>query len=203
MLNTFSKYFSLIFQPLVVPSLVFLTLLHYYPLLHVNDQYYYFLLLLSVLFTFIFPALMLLTMYRLRWISTIDIVDRKERVIPYVLTTFFYGVMIWVMFVKGVHYTFIVSAVAMLLAILISFGITFFWKISAHLVAFGGLVGLGFRLCLNFYNSELIFLFLLSLIITGLLMMSRIHLKSHSLAQVYLGFALGFVVCFMSTYLLF
>ncbi len=203
MLSTLSKYFSLVFQPLVVPTLVFLTLLHYYPLIHVNAQYYNFLLLISVLFTFVFPAIMLLGMYRLGWISTIDIVNRKERIIPYVLTAFFYGVMMWVMFVKGVHLTFIISTGAMLLAILIAFVITFFWKISAHLVAFGGLVGLGFRLSLNFYNSQLIAWLLVSLVITGLLMISRIHLKAHSLAQVYLGFLLGFGVCYVSTYLLF
>lgn len=203
MLNNISRIFSYVFQPLIMPTLVFLVMMYYYPLVHLEEQYKYFVLLVSILFTFVFPALILLGMFKFGLIGTIDIDRRKERIVPYLITIFFYGIMTYVMISKEVHVSYVIAALSMITSILISWIITFFWKISAHLVAMGGLVGLMLRLVTNFYSPELVVWFIVALLLTGILMMSRVYLKAHTLAQVYLGFVLGGLISYLSTYLLF
>lgn len=68
--------------------------------------------------------------------------------------------------------------------------INLFWKISAHMVAIGGLCGMmiatSYRLQINLH-PVLISLF----IIAGLIAFSRLKLNAHDPSQVYFGFLLG------------
>ena len=203
MIDKFSKAYSYIFQPLIVPTLVFWLMFNFYPLIHVSEAYQHFLLLLSVLFTFVFPAFMLIGMYRLGWIGSMDIRDRKERIVPYLVTVFFYGIMLWLMYQKDVHVSYLIPVLSMIFSIIVATIITLFWKVSAHLVAYGGLLGLLCRLSFNFYSTTLVWVFILSILLTGILMFVRIQLKAHTLAQVYVGFLLGFMVSYLSSYLIF
>jgi membrane-associated phospholipid phosphatase len=198
-----SRILSYTFQPLVIPTLVFWLWIVYFPLFHVNGTYQYFLMIVSILFTSIFPAIMLLGLYRLKWISTLDIEDPRERFVPYLITLFFYGVQIWLMYVKDVHTLFLITTISMFVSIFIAMIITFFWKISTHMVALGGLVGLLIRLSINFYSFDIIVLLLVSILISGLVMSARVYLNKHTIMQVYIGFLLGILVSLISSYFIF
>jgi membrane-associated phospholipid phosphatase len=77
------------------------------------------------------------------------------------------------------------------LSILFILAISYFWKISAHLVGWGGLTGLIFILSVRF-NTDLMLLLIISLLVSGIVAFARIKLNAHSPSQVYAGFLLGF-----------
>jgi membrane-associated phospholipid phosphatase len=66
------------------------------------------------------------------------------------------------------------------------------WKISAHMGAMGGLVG---GICAVSYIAAInpVWVIVLALIFSGLVGISRITLKAHSLPQILWGFALGLI----------
>lgn len=67
------------------------------------------------------------------------------------------------------------------------------WKISAHAAGIGGVVAY-FLLFLSFDKNLEYLPYLISLIIiSGLIISSRIALNAHNAMQTYLGFVLGFI----------
>ena len=71
--------------------------------------------------------------------------------------------------------------------------ISYFWKISAHLVGWGGLVGLILILSLRF-NTDLMLFLILAILSSGFIGFARLKLEAHNPLQVYSGFLLGFVI---------
>jgi hypothetical protein len=69
--------------------------------------------------------------------------------------------------------------------------INFWWKISLHSVGAGILTGIVIVLSLKMMVPLTWFLIPV-IIISGLILSSRLKLNSHNVSQVYLGFATGF-----------
>lgn len=78
------------------------------------------------------------------------------------------------------------------LSILFILTISYFWKISAHLVGWGGLVGLVFSLSMRF-NTDLMLFMILVVLLTGCVGFARLRLNAHSPLQIYAGFMVGFI----------
>ena len=76
--------------------------------------------------------------------------------------------------------------------------ITFFWKISAHSVAIGGVLGLFFGLSIGVGNAALLYQILGTVILSGGVMTSRLYLDAHQPAQIGAGFILGFALNFFT-----
>ena len=78
------------------------------------------------------------------------------------------------------------------ISILFSFFINFFWKISAHAIGVGGIVGatlgISYRLMI-----DLRMILLFTIIAAGIVCYARLRLKAHEPTQVYAGFFLGMV----------
>ena len=83
-------------------------------------------------------------------------------------------------------------------ALLIALCINFFWKISAHMIGIGGLLG-GLMGVARIHLINPYLLFIAVLLIAGLLGTSRIFLKRHTPLQVYAGFSLGFMCTFVAS----
>jgi hypothetical protein len=77
--------------------------------------------------------------------------------------------------------------------------ITMFWRISAHMMAIGGLAGFVLALSVKYY-ADLMLLFSGLLVLAGIVGTTRLLLKEHNLGQVSAGFFAGFLILFFSLF---
>lgn len=75
--------------------------------------------------------------------------------------------------------------------------ITFFWKISAHGVAMGGLLGILFAFSQHFGNGLLMYHVLITVVLAGVVMTARLYLNAHKLDQILAGLLVGFEVSYL------
>ncbi len=131
-------------------------------------------------------------MKRKQLITTLEIKEQKERTLPYFMVFLYYLLTYTVLRNTGlpsIVFSLIFSGVVGAgLALLVNFS----WKISAHSIGVGGLVGAYSGLVLSRTSSSqlLILLWLLA----GAVLSARLILKAHTNSQVYVGFLSGFFV---------
>ena len=87
---------------------------------------------------------------------------------------------------------------AIAVAILITAIISRYWKISAHAVGIGGLCGCCALLNLHYLQPNLFMVLIVSILLAGIVLSSRVYLQAHTLSQVYAGWVLGAGVCVSS-----
>jgi hypothetical protein len=141
-------------------------------------------------FSFILPVINIYILYRLNRISSLKLEDQKERTFPYVLTSCFYFGLFYLFLDLSVWPSIKVLIFGGGLSILLTALINLRYRISAHMVGIGGLIGS--LIVVSYvlkYNSvpQISVLF----IIAGLIATSRLYLKAHEPKQVYSGFFLG------------
>ena len=83
-------------------------------------------------------------------------------------------------------------------ALVIALCVNFAWKISAHAIGIGGLLGAIMGVA-RIHMINPYWAFIVVLIVAGLLGTSRIFLKRHTPMQVYAGFCLGFICTFVAS----
>lgn len=191
MKDTLAKIISVIFHPLLMPLYGLLiifsapTLLGFIPFVQKK------VIILILLTNNILLPLSLLPY--LKWrkiITTWSIDDRSERIIPMALTSLFYFVTLYIILKYRIP-VFIKTVI--LATALISFTVTlinFWWKISIHSVGAGALTALIFVLSFKMHTPLTIFL-IPAIIVSGLVLSSRLILNSHSPREVWLGYLLG------------
>lgn len=152
-------------------------------------------------FSFILPVINIYILYRLNRISSLRLEDQKERTFPYVLTSCFYFGLFYLFLDLSVWPSIKVLIFGGGLSILLTALINMKYKISAHMVGIGGL--LGSLIVVSYvlkYNAvpQLSVLVLLA----GVIATCRLYLKAHEPKQIYSGFFLGFLTQ-ISVFLLF
>lgn len=143
--------------------------------------------------TAVFPAANVFLLYRLKRIPQITLSERKYRTYPYLITTVFYFGLFYLM--KDVA---IWSSVKLfILASAITVGITTLinmkYKISAHAIGIGGLIGAILSFSFIFQINLLLPLIIL-LLVAGLIGFARLFLQEHNNREMYLGFSLGILI---------
>jgi len=73
---------------------------------------------------------------------------------------------------------------------ILAFIINFFWKISIHMIAIGGLIGMLLGLAFTGIIANFYFI-IVPILIAGFIGYSRLQLKYQTPAQTYTGFLLG------------
>lgn len=128
-------------------------------------------------------------------VSDYDVSIRSERVFPYLITLISYLSACYLLFKYQMPWWIVKLFLGAVLSTFIAFFITLKWKISAHTMAFGCVIGGLFLVCLNEALNPLL-VFSISLFLAGIQASSRLYLKAHTLGQVCGGFCLGvFSVC--------
>jgi hypothetical protein len=187
-----SKIISVVFHPLFIP-LYGLAIIFFAPTL-----FFYFpykvkkILLLVVLTNNVLIPVSLMPFFRYRNIISSWVVEtRKERIVPLLTVSLFYSITSVIMFrlqvpglIKG--YAFSLSLVALLATI-----INFWWKISLHAVGAGVLVGTIIVLSLKMM-VPLTWLLIPAILISGLILSSRLMINSENVSRTYFGFITGF-----------
>lgn len=143
-------------------------------------------------FSFILPVINIYILYRLNRISSMRIEDQKERTFPYILTSCFYFGLFYLFLDLKIWPSLKVLIFGAGLSILLTAIINMRYKISAHMVGVGGLIGsLLIVSWLIRYNAvpHVMVLF----VIAGVIATARLYLKQHDHKQIYAGFFLGLV----------
>ena len=78
--------------------------------------------------------------------------------------------------------------------VLVATVITFFWRISLHTIGMGGIVGFFVEMIISHsFHQSMMVVFMITVILAGLVGSARLYLGAHTSAQVYAGYAVGFV----------
>ncbi len=187
-----ARVLSIVFSPFYTPVWILMVLFFYSYLQMLPIEYRLFLLFTVFIFTVFIPRLGI-NIFRMvmRW-THLQLSHREHRHMPYLLTICSYTVCLVVlsrinvvMFVRGVVMAAFVSQV-------ICVFINTWWKVSTHMVGMGGMVGALIAFSNLFYFNPMWYVCAL-ILLSGALGTSRIILRQHSLAQVIVGFIIGFV----------
>lgn len=152
----------------------------------------------AFLSTALLPGLFIYLLVRNGAAGDIELSDRRERAVPYLI--FLTSVLAFVYLSHRMLMPFWLLAllVGACVALAIALCVNFAWKISAHAIGVGGLLGAIMGVAesyrINPYGA-----FIIVLMIAGLVGTSRIFLKRHTPMQVYAGFCLGFICTFVAS----
>jgi len=185
------KIISIILHPIVLPTI---GVLFYFILIPNNFNSNQKLALLGLIFvtTYIVPLLILIFFKKFRLINSFKAESIQERKIPVALMIIIFYLLgntlkdIPNLFDMGV--LFYATALGLLLIYIL---FVFKIKTSIHLLSLG--ITTGFFFILNsLYNENLIVFVSCTLVLSGLLASSRLHLRAHKQNEVYIGFIIGF-----------
>jgi len=192
-----ARIVSMIFTPFYLPLLGLVALFFLSYLSQYQTSYKLMVLAVVYLFTILLPTLLIHLYRRYQGWSLIELGSKERRVVPYLISILCYFACLFIMEQMHVAY-FMRSIVACALIIQITCAlINVGWKISTHMAAIGGVAGALFIFSEVFRFNPTLW-FSLVVVVAGILGSSRMILRQHSLAQVVVGFAVGFVCAFFA-----
>ena len=196
-----AKIISFLFHPLFIPTFFFIYLMKHFPYEFAGITDWQMKLRFFGVFwlTAFFPAFAVFLLWRLKFSDSIFLRTQKERIVPYIITMFFY----WWMYYLSRNFTdqpevlkfffmgIFISTVAGLI-------LNNYFKISMHGMGVGGFATA--VLLTSFYyqilNGTPISI---ALLIAGLVCTARFLVSDHSTKEVYVGLFTG-VVCQLIAY---
>lgn len=191
--DSVAKVVSIVFHPLLMPvyglAIIFSapTLFGFLPFTVKK------LLFLIILVNNVFlPMALLPFFYHRNIISTWTITDRKERFIPLIITTVLYGATSYIIFRFPVPIflkAFLFSSFFISLLVTV---INFWWKISLHAVGVGALLATVVILSAKM-SAPLEWYLVSAILVSGLVLSSRLKLNYHNPLQVWMGYLSGFL----------
>lgn len=202
MIRIGSIILSYVVNPLLLTTFLFYVLTLYFPIIIVpNPVLTKLLLVVLFIVTFLLPVFSLLIMKKMGVISDIMISIRAQRMFPLVYTAALYIAAGVVIFRNNKLNDFHIAELLFLAAglMLIAGVITQHWKISAHALGAGAIVGVLLKLVFTYYGIEYIFALVVGIIVSGFVMSARLYLGAHTLAQVIAGFFLGAVYAYLAS----
>ena len=144
------------------------------------------------IFSFLFPVINIYILYKLKRIPAITLSGQKDRTFPYIITALFYFGLFYLMYDISIWSVIKLSVLISGVTILLTAFINLKYKISAHMVGIGGL--LGALISISFIIRFDMTLFYIPVILcAGLIGFSRLTLNEHNPPQVYAGFLLGLI----------
>lgn len=161
---------------------------------------------LIVVGTFAVPSLLILFLFRSGYIRDLQLDDRSDRRIPYLLTGFVYSFLTFLFAFRMQLVSEVAPEIAIILgsitiSILLVGVISLFWKISAHSVGIGGSIGALAAIMFKFSETDLLYTLTAFIVLAGLIASARLHLNAHTLSQVCAGLFLGILVSLATVFL--
>lgn len=149
--------------------------------------------------TALVPGLFILLLVKTGSAHDLELTDRRERLLPYLILVTSNMACLFFLYKMRMPFWILSQLMAVIAALLAALCINFFWKISAHMLGIGGLLGAIMGIC-RVQHTDPYWLFIAGFLAAGLLGVSRIWLKRHTPMQVYAGFALGFAFTFTASF---
>ncbi|MDD3875205.1 MAG: hypothetical protein PHT69_01140 [Bacteroidales bacterium] len=187
-----ARIISILFHPLLMSTYGLLILFQIKTYVSYSIPLKAKLTLLGLIFinTVVLPVIMIYFLKMRGLISDFQMENKKDRIIPYIITIIFYFSTFYILRkfqLPSVIYFIVLGSTCLVILALV---INFWWKISAHMIGIGGLLGTftGISIYLSINMGVLIAAMVL---IAGFIGFARLKLNSHTQAQVYSGFILG------------
>ena len=199
MVRQLALFLSVVFQPLLMPSLVFGILFFGVPQASsIPETFKVRLFYLIVTSTLLIPMVL---MVGLRWsgmIKSLHFEEKSDRRTPFILVTFFYLLTTYFLMGKTELDPILWQGMGVITcSVALLTGVTFFWKMSAHMTGIGGLLAVLGVLGIYFPSLGLAYLLVVALILGGLVASARLYLNAHSPAEIYAGLLVGFATCWL------
>jgi len=141
--------------------------------------------------TAFFPAFAVFLLWRLKFSDSIFLRTQKERIIPYIITMFFY----WWMHYLSRNFTdqplalqFFYTGIFM--ATSVGLIANNFYKISLHGIGMGG-ASMAVILFAFYYHQPMGLVIAGVLLLTGIVATSRLYISDHTQKEVYMGLLVG------------
>jgi hypothetical protein len=201
MLKVLAKTFSFLLHPLFMPTYGILIMFQAGSVAaFLPWEVKQYVLMVVVANTLVLPMLLLPIFVKRRMAKDYNFSDKKERMLPLLFTFILYAITFY--FIGGISLPSIIKGFLLgsTIAILLTFVVNFFWKISIHMVGIGGLMGMIFLVILKLLSSIVGFL-LVGFLFSGVIGTSRLYLGEHNLKQIAGGYALGMITMICTIYL--
>jgi hypothetical protein len=184
-----AKLVSYIVHPALVPVIgviLIKVLLPYY----IPTAMFWFVLAYVFAGTFVFPFIIVLGLYKLKFVESIHLKTRQERIFPFLISAFFYFLtakaVLQFQFPSDLARFIFAGSLIIIIQLL---GLRF-TKISAHVS--GASAVFVWLICLsNTYNLNLLFPIAIAALAVGLVSSARLSLRAHNGSEVLLGFIAG------------
>ena len=158
---------------------------------HTTDSRLY-IYALCLSFTIILPLLVFAVFYKLGLVTDVNLTQRKERVVPFFISIFLFGVFYYLIRTNPLYSNLIYAIIfCSLIITLIANTITLFWKISIHCLGVSSVLGTIAGLSVVTPQNHLFLTIGLTFVVL-VIGISRVILKRHTTAQVIAGTSLGF-----------
>lgn len=190
---------SVVFQPLLMPTLVYGMILFAVPeATSIPDEFKERIFYLIVLSTLVIPMVSIIGLRISGAVKSLNMPDIKDRRIPFLITTAYFLLTTWFLYQKtDLDPVLWLGMAVICISVVILTGISFFWKMSAHMIGTGGLLGVVLVLGSKFPNFEVLYPLLGAIVLCGSVASSRLFLHAHRPLEVYVGFIAGFVICWL------
>ncbi|MDE3251426.1 MAG: hypothetical protein KGO92_01380 [Bacteroidota bacterium] len=190
-----AKIISYLLHPLFIPTYVFLFLVYQVPYEFAGISAYQLNLRIFSIFwlTAFFPAFAVFLLWRLKFSESIFLRTQKERIVPYVITMFFY----WWMYYLSRNFPdqpAVLKFFYMGIFLSTVFGLILnnYFKISLHAMAMGGAMT-AIILFAFYYRLSLGSSISIATLLTGIVCTSRFLVSDHTQKEVYAGLIVGIV----------
>ncbi|MFV0265811.1 MAG: hypothetical protein ACK5HT_01620 [Draconibacterium sp.] len=194
-----AKVVSILFHPVLIPTLGILLLLNssfYFSMLSWEAKRF---ILLVVFFTSCILPMLMVSLLALNTKFDINMPKSTDRVLPLLAAAVFYYlgfVLLGRISVFPVLKMYMLASVLVIVALLI---ISLKWKISNHMAALGGLAGMFFALSFR-YGLNPVYSLLGIILVSGIVGTARLALDRHNIWQIIAGYSLGFCVLYLVVY---
>lgn len=196
-----AKIISIIFHPVLVPTLGIFLMLNsgfYFSLLSWEAKRF---ILLVVLFSTGIMPMLTIAVLALNPKFDINMPNSRDRIIPLLFSSVFYYLGYILLDKMKAFPIFKVFMIASVLVITVLLLVSFMWKISSHMAALGAFAGtffaLSFRSGVNPVGP-----IVLIVLVSGIVGSARLILHKHSLWQIAAGFLTGFLILYLIIYLI-
>jgi hypothetical protein len=199
MATKLAKIISVIFHPVLIPTLGLFLLLNsgfYFSILNWEAKRF---VLLVVFFSTAILPMISVAILALNPKFDLSMEKSRDRIIPLISASIFYYmgfVLLGKMQAFPIFKLFLVASVLVIIALLL---ISFKWKISNHMAAIGGITGTIFALSFR-SGINPIWPILVVVLISGVVGTARLILNKHNLNQIIAGYGLGFSILYLVIY---
>lgn len=192
-MKIFAKIISYLLHPLLIPLVGVLIIYNsglYLPFSHTKAIAL--LLLVLGISTVLIPLSLIPFFLYQKIISSIEMKDNRERIVPLLFTTIIYYVTYLLLLRLNVTSIIPGFLLAIACTLVVTTIVTYYIKISMHMAGIGGLAGLLVYISLEYYINIIIFL-LPVIVLSGILGTVRLILNAHKHSEIYLGWFIGFI----------
>ncbi|MCL6524478.1 MAG: phosphatase PAP2 family protein [Thermoflavifilum sp.] len=195
LLRWMAQSISILFHPLWIPFAVseFLLWVHRYELPQINDYFHFRVMSSIAVNTLILPLGTIVLLKAVGFVQSVQLHTRQERIVPYMAVMIYYW-WIYRAFAYDKNFPQVLTPFLLgnFITIILVFLCNIFFKISAHAAAMGSVVAVMILLGQDPYLNPTLPI-LVAILLSGIVLTSRLIVDAHFPMEVYTGFVVGFM----------